>query len=497
MINLQSNNAEVVDAVYRNDVLEFAMRAMSVVEPGTKIKPNWHHRCICYHPERALAGDYAQLIINQPPKTLKTFLISICFVAWRLMHDPTLKIGIFCHDENLAKMIVSTIRQIMKSNWYKALAQGTAIASDKDTEMLFRTTMGGEVRAFSMQGGTTGHGFDIIIIDDPQKASTAHSEPERKSIEHAFSSGIANRWRDPTKGILIVVMQRLHVDDFTAFALKIYPQAKHLTIPVRAIEAKTYELSETESYTTKPGKLLEPNRLREDYLHSVTLAQGNDHFEAQYMQMPQMSAGTIIKPEWLRHFEHPRPKELCVISIDPAFTKDGGDYSAAIVANLVGRDVEITHAEQHQFDYPTLLNWINILNQRFRPDLFLIEAVGAGMGIEFHLRRDTILNVATTTPQNKSKTARMEMVSPFTEEGRLWLPQQAPWADQFVKCLTKFPYGPSDDWPDAVSQLLKNFDQVYRLAKYWREEMHPTPIAPHEQRRSMHHRSYQITCDPI
>ena len=124
--------------------------------------------------------------------------------------------------------------------------------------------------------------------------------------------------------------------------------------------------------------------------------------------------------------------------------------------------------------------------------LFLIEAVGAGMGIEYYLRRDTILNVATTTP-HKSKIERTEMISPFVEEGRLWLPKQAIWLEEFVNCLTKFPYGPSDDWPDAVSQLLKNFDDVYRRAQHFHNEMHPTPMAPHERRRSMHHRSYEVT----
>ena len=68
----------------------------------------------------------------------------------------------------------------------------------------------------SIQGGITGYGYDFIIIDDPIKASVAHSKVERRRLEELYANSVANGWRDPTKGVLIVVMQCLHVDDFTA-----------------------------------------------------------------------------------------------------------------------------------------------------------------------------------------------------------------------------------------------------------------------------------------
>jgi hypothetical protein len=479
---------DLMNALYRNDPLEFSMRCMSIFEPGTKIEPNWHHKAICYAVKRAFRGEFAQLVINQPPKTMKTHLVSISAVAWRLIKNPELKFAIISHDEVLASKILRAIRQIMKSTWYQNLAPNTKIKNEKDTESVFETTAGGEVRAFSINGGITGHGFDVIIIDDPQKASTAYSETERKNVENAYSTAIANRWRNPAQGILIIVMQRLHLDDFTNYILKVHPKAHHLSIPVKADKTLFFDIDDDCSHEFAEGELLEPDRMHDEFLRSMRVAQGSDHFDTQYLQNPQASAGRIIKPEWLRSYIQPRQAEYKVISIDPAFSEDGTN-SAAIVVNLIGEDVEIIHAEQCQVDPAAMLNWINRLDVVHQPDLFLIETIGSGILIPYYLKRyDSIEHVAfINTHKGKSKIERMEMVSPLIEAGRLWLPEKAHWRPEFEKLLTDFPYGTSTDWPDCVSQLLLYYDSVRQQAKFHRDQKFPPEPPIGERRWSPHY----------
>ena len=483
----------VLDALLRKNLMEFSIRSMSVLEPSTNIEPNWHHCAVCYAVQRTLHGEFSQVVINQPPKTMKTHIVSISAVAQQLAINPQLKFAIISHDDVLASKNLRAIRQIMKSDWYRNLAPATKIKSDKDTEFVFETTAGGEVSAFSMNGGITGHGFDVIIIDDPQKASTAHSETERKNVEKAYSTAIANRWRNPAKGKLIVVMQRLHLDDFTSYILKIHPKALHLSIPAKANETLHFEIGDGLSHIYAEGELLEPERMNEAFLQSMRMAQGSDHYDAQYMQNPQASAGRIIKPEWLRSYIKPRPADFKVISIDPAFSETG-DNSAAIVVNLIGDDVEILHAEQHQLDAPALLNWINRLDQMYEPDLFLIETIGAGTLIPSYLRRfDSIEHVAwISSHHGKSKIERMEMISPLIEAGRLWLPEKAHWRHQFEKVLTDFPYGTSKDWPDCVSQLFLYYDKVLQQAKRHRDEKFPPVLPIGERRRSIHYQRWDL-----
>ena len=250
-----------LNAAYRTKVSLFAERSMTIIEPGTKLALNWHHQAITRRLEDCFHGKLRRLVINQPPKTLKTHLISIAYVAWLLKHTPSLRIAIICYDEELASTQLRKVRQIMRSAWYRKLAPHARIRKEKDTEALIETTAGGEVRALSIQGGITGHGFDYIIIDDPMKASLAYSENERRNLEEVFSTAIANRWRDPSKGVLIVVMQRLHVDDFTAYLLRTVPRIFHLSIPAVAPDDMEFMIGDETAYLFGKGDLLEPERL--------------------------------------------------------------------------------------------------------------------------------------------------------------------------------------------------------------------------------------------
>ena len=491
------SDADLMLALYRRDIVYFAERAMVILEPQTELQTNWHHRAIACKLDLCYRGEIRRLIINQPPKTLKTHLVSVAYVAWLLAQDPALKIAILCYDEQLASKQLRAIRQIMVDPWYGAVAPNTHIKPDKNTETLFETTGGGECRALSVQGGITGLGFDFIIIDDPMKAGLAHSETERRRLEEVYASAIANRWRNPTKGVLIVVMQRLHVDDFSMFLLRARKDTVHLNIPAIAPMDLNYDIGGGKQHIFKAGNLLEPERLSPEFLEEMRALQGTANYEAQYLQDPQAAAGRVINPDWLRYFDAARKPDYTIISIDPAFTLDGGDYSAAVIANLINDDVEIIHAEQRQFDYPALIQWIVALDKRWNPDVILIEAIGAGQGLRPYLRERGLMHVeSVVTTDGKSKIERMEMISPQIESGRLWLPKSAEWLSEFRKILTDFPYGSSDDWPDALSQMLIHLKRLRQAAQvHRRRRFPPSPppeLVPH-RRHSMYYRREEWT----
>jgi hypothetical protein len=128
----------LLSALYRSNLPAFAERAMTELEPGTKLQTNWHHKAIARKLYDTVSGVIRRLIVNQPPKTLKTHLISVCFVAWLLGSRPGTKFAIICYDEALATRIVRLIRQIMRSAWYRALYPETIISGDKDSESYAR-----------------------------------------------------------------------------------------------------------------------------------------------------------------------------------------------------------------------------------------------------------------------------------------------------------------------------------------------------------------------
>ena len=95
---------EDVDAVYRTSFGAFVCRAFEVAQSWTKAGIQLAHRLhLLIHWSRWWSGrSNNRLVVNLPPRTLKTYIISICLVAWLLGRDPTLRIICASYSEDLA-----------------------------------------------------------------------------------------------------------------------------------------------------------------------------------------------------------------------------------------------------------------------------------------------------------------------------------------------------------------------------------------------------------
>ena len=203
------------------------------------------------------------------------------------------------------------------------------------------------------------------------------------------------------------------------------------------------------------------------------------NYDAQYLGDPLASGGQIVNPDWFRTFATARKPDVTVLSIDPAFTKDGGNFSAALVGNIVLEDIELIHAEEAQLDYPGLLRWIERLDKKYNPDVIAVEAIGSGIGLRYHLDKYGISHVFSITSHGGlSKQQRMELVSPQIEAGRVWVPQSAAWKEPFLKRIGDFPNGASDDMPDALSQLLRHLEKIRRWGLHCRDQRFPPDPPP-------------------
>jgi hypothetical protein len=72
----------------------------------------------------------------------------------------------------------------------------------------------------SIEGSLTGRGGDIIIIDDPLKLSDAESDSKREHVNDTYRNTIQSRLDDNENGAIVIVMQRLHMDDLCGTILK-------------------------------------------------------------------------------------------------------------------------------------------------------------------------------------------------------------------------------------------------------------------------------------
>jgi hypothetical protein len=163
-------------AFLRIDFCAFTQKVFETVVPGAAFSRNWSTEAVTHALQRVVNGETTRLIINIPPRHLKSICASVALPAFLLGHDPTRKVICVSYSDDLAVKFSNDCRAVMQADWYKRTFPHTEIDRAKNTETEFRTTKRGYRLATSVGGTLTGRGGDVIIIDDPIKPQDAQSE---------------------------------------------------------------------------------------------------------------------------------------------------------------------------------------------------------------------------------------------------------------------------------------------------------------------------------
>jgi hypothetical protein len=139
------------------------------------------------------------VIINLPPRHLKSHLASVAFPAWCLGHDPSAQILCVSYAQDLADKLSRDCRHILTSDWYRQLF-ATRLSAQRQAVSEFETTAQGCRLATSVGGVLTGRGADIIIIDDPLKPEEALSQSQRQAANERYDHTLYSRLNDTRTG---------------------------------------------------------------------------------------------------------------------------------------------------------------------------------------------------------------------------------------------------------------------------------------------------------
>lgn len=193
---------------------------------------------------------------------------------------------------------------MMQSQGYLGAFTGTRLRGARPAEDEFETTRGGYRLATSVGGTLTGRGGNFIIIDDPIKPSEAMSIATRRGVKEWYSSTLYSRLNNKTDDVIILIMQRVHLDDLVGHVLE-QEGWTHLNLPAIAQKPERFDLGDGRIFTRLPGDLLHPEREPKSALDDARRNLGEMTFSAQYQQMPVAEAGNIVKGQWLRVFDVP------------------------------------------------------------------------------------------------------------------------------------------------------------------------------------------------
>lgn len=446
------------DAIFRTDLASFLRMAFPLIVSGEPLQWNWHLDAICHHLERVRTGEITRLIIEVPPRSLKSIATSVVFPAFCLGRNPTSKIITASYSADLAIKHANDCRALMRSTRYRALFPGTVIGIGKDTETEFHTTGRGYRFSTSPGGTLTGRGGDVLILDDIMSAKDAASDAKRKAVIDWYANTAFSRLDDKMTGAIIVVMQRLHQNDLAGH-LREQGDWTVLSLPAIAEEFQSIPIGHGQHVDRPRGAVLHPAREPQSALDTLRSTIGTYNFSAQYQQQPIPAEGELIKWGWFRRHENPPPGTgyTIVQSWDIAMKAGAGnDYSVCTTWARGQTDHYLIDVTRGRWDYPDLVRRVAEMARRFRTDTILIEDKVTGTALIQQLQQAKLIGVPNPiacTPQ-ADKVSRLIAESPAIEAGHVFLPEKADWLEPLRSEVAQFPNGSYDDQVDSISQYL-------------------------------------------
>lgn len=251
------------DLLLRTDFASFVMETFNEVTPGVELLWAPYLDLICSRLEDVVHGRRRRLIITMPPRHLKSFCVSAALPAFFLGHYPGLEIMCVSYAQTLSREFAKDTQKIMMSETYQRLF-GPVLRPGRQSPLTLETREGGIRRATSLDGTATGVGGHLLIFDDPQKAGETLSDAIRQRTNSAYEQTFASRGNDPENERTIIVMQRLHEDDFVSHVQRLGGEWEVINLPVIAEEDEvipyTTFLGPSE-YRRSVGEILHPKRM--------------------------------------------------------------------------------------------------------------------------------------------------------------------------------------------------------------------------------------------
>ncbi|QOD37862.1 phage terminase large subunit [Candidatus Wolbachia massiliensis] len=468
--------------------LKFIELCFQTVVPGCEYNDYQYIKVIADRLEAAHVGKMRRIIFNMPPRSMKSMCVSVAWPAWILGHQPTARIIVASYSQRLSEKHSLDTRCVMQSSWYRELFPEVELSTEQNTKYKFQTVQRGYRIATSVGGTLTGEGGDFIIVDDPLSSAQALSETLRKRATNWFDQTLVPRLNDRKKGVIVLVMHRLHQEDLTGHLLSKPKNIwHHICLPIIAenkeiiysikkpahpvIRVTTNGYTSNKSwisasrvgmippvilYSREEGQLLYPLDEGKEEIEMMKVELGSYAFAAQYQQNPLPFLSGMIKPEWLKRYKK-FPDNLSHVtqSWDTAVsTNDSSSFSICTTWAKIDNKFYLLDVYRAKLEYPKLKEQVLSLAARWSPHAILIEAKTSGQQLVQELKATSDLPIIEIVP-HEGKLTRFHQIIPMIESGRIVLPHQAVWLNDFEYEVLMFPEIRHDDQVDSMIQYLQ------------------------------------------
>jgi predicted phage terminase large subunit-like protein len=496
--------AKVERELATRSLREFVRQAWPIIEPLTPFVPGWHIDAIVDHLDAVTRGDIRNLLINVPPRHMKSLLVSVLWPAWEWIQHPERRWLYSSYAASLSIRDSVKCRTLIESPWYQRFwGDRFALASDQNTKTRFDNNRSGYRIATSVSGAATGEGGDRIVCDDPHNVQEAESDAIRKSTLDWFDVVMSTRVNDPRSAAKVVVMQRCHQRDLSGHLLA-QGGWEHLRLPAEFEEPKCATSIGWIDPRTQPGELLWSERFGPQEIANLKINLGSYAVAGQLQQRPSPAGGGIFKRHWFRYLqprganlppvmvrlpdgtetsiaaiEVPRKVDEQIQSWDCAF-KDlsTSDYVVGQVWARWNAIFLLGDQVRGRMDCPATVKAVRALTQKWPGTIAkLIEDKANGSAV-IQMLGSEIPGLVPVNPSG-GKIARAQAISPLIEAGNVYLPHPdyAPWVNDFIEECVQFPNGAHDDQVDAMTQALLRWHMAQpQIVVYWLPPVEISPI---------------------
>ena len=456
----------------RRSLKEFTKRSWQTIEPGRDFHDNWHIDAISEHLQAVVEGKIRRLIINIPPRHMKSISVAVALPAWTWTIQPQKRFLFASYASSLSIRDSVKCRRLIDSPWYQQhFGQTFHLTGDQNQKQRFENDKTGYRIATSVDGALTGEGGDIIVIDDPHNVREAESSAVREGVLEWWDQAMQSRLNDPKTGAFVIIMQRVHEKDLTGHILanELGQEWDHLCLPARyEIGHPTPTVSSLgfNDPRTEEGELLWPERIDEPTLQNLERSLGSYASAGQLQQRPMPKGGGILRSEWWVPWEKPDLPDIeyVIQSWDTAFsTKEKTSYSArttwGVFKSRGQTNAIVLDMWYDRVTYPELRRIAQEAYNSYEPDAVLIEKKASGQSLIQDLRVAGV-PVIEYLP-DRDKEARAHASSALLEDGRIYFPSDKKWAKNLIDICAAFPATENDDIVDTCTQAW------LRLRKGW------------------------------
>lgn len=449
---------------------------------GRAIKWAWYHDYVCELLEAQTRFELPRLMINMPPRHLKTELVCETWPAWMIGRDntPSSSVVSASYGADVATRASARTMQMVTTAWYKALFPNVRLIKETEKEWW---TNGGATRVAAGAGGpVTGAGGAHLIGDDLLKAEDANSETIREKNNEWYGETFITRRNDPKRSTETIVGQRLHERDICGHLLN---QAKnpdagqwfHVELATENIERKpkVYHFGHF-YYLRRADELLHADRIGpKEVAQLKATMRGNYH--GQYNQRPTKLEGGMLRPRLLVRDARPAQKIVADLGLqvniyldlatkERQTQKDDPDWSVlAVWARDQLQRKWLLHLWRAQTSLDVVATQLLALKRHWKPRRIKGEKIGlqhafrSVMTTVCRLQRAPMILLEDMTV-SADITQRLIPFESNLNAGLVCVPQHATWLPDFEAEMRSAPKGAHDDQVVTASYACNDLDNM-------------------------------------